>query len=273
MEVNLTLGEQALLWKAKKTNLKAYENAMRGLECASTWNQKNMAQARRYFQAAISHDKDYGFAHAYKGMIHFLELIFGWGESPSISFERAEECIKKALSVSEDIDLAYGLSAWLHMMKRQFDEAIEKCQRAIEIAPNGAIVHLHYGLILSYMEDEKRKMGIQLLKKAFRLDPIPAVYFYTQLAVAYRNDGQYKKAIELCKKVIEKERNMFHAYPSLVQSLVMIGRDEEAKAYAQTMLEIHPNFSVNYNQNANPFKDKARSDEFANALRKAGLPD
>jgi adenylate cyclase len=273
MEVNLTFGEQALLWKARKTNIKAYENMMKGQECVYRCNQKDIAQARRYAQAAKSYDKDYGLAYVMEGITHQFDIIYGWSESTLSSFERLEHCVRKALSVSENLDYAFILSAWVHMIKREFDEAIEDGQKAVEIAPNGADVHVHYGNLLSYTEDTNIKRGIQYIQRAFRLNPIPRSIYYTSLGVAYRNNGQYDRAIELCKKAIEMEPDAFSPYPTLTISLKMTNRDEDANVSAQKMLKIQPDYSVETWILANPFKDESRIDELANALRKAGVPD
>ena len=57
------------------------------------------------------------------------------------------------------------------------------------------------GYSLTYVEESKK--AIRLMRRAFRLNPIPPVYYYAWMGMAYETDGQYENAIEQCKKAID----------------------------------------------------------------------
>ena len=132
------------------------------------------------------------------GFTHIFDILYRWSKSPIKSFEKAEKCAEKALTLNDSFDMTHILLGWIYLFRRQHDKAIKEGERAIELNPNGAEAHVHLGFIL-ILSDET-ELAIKLLKRAFRLNPIPSPHYYSILAMAYRNNGQYEKAIELSEK-------------------------------------------------------------------------
>ena len=54
MRVNITEGEQALLYRDEIKNLKAYDKYLRGLECFYRVNRQDNAQARKFIKQALN---------------------------------------------------------------------------------------------------------------------------------------------------------------------------------------------------------------------------
>ncbi|MFC1878069.1 adenylate/guanylate cyclase domain-containing protein [Thermodesulfobacteriota bacterium] len=271
MTIKLTSGEQARLWKVGTTNIQAFDKLMRGSEYFSRNNEKDNKQARQYFKEAINIDDAYDFAYVLLGYTHILDLFFGWSKSPLQSFEEAEKNAEKALALNDSFDLAHTLLGWNYVFKRQHDEAIKKGERAIELSPNGAEAHAHLALFLIF--SGKTELAIKLLKRAFRLNPIPPTYYYDFLAIAHRNNGQYEKAIELCKKGLSGNPDNLSVYLTLTISYSLFNYTEEANKAAEEVLRIDPNFSLEYYAKTIPYKHQETGDKYVEALRKAGLPD
>ena len=156
-------------------------------------------------------------------------------------------------------------------LKRQHDEAIKAGERAIELNPNGAEAHVTLGFILIF--SDKIESAIKLLERALRLNPIPQPYYYTNLAMAYRYNGQYEKAIEVAKKALSGNPDQLTPYLTLAASYSSLNRTEEARKAVEEILRIHPGFSLEYHANMLPYKNQEELDKYINALRKAGLPE
>jgi tetratricopeptide (TPR) repeat protein len=120
---------------------------------------------------------------------------------------------------------------------------------------------------------DKIELAIKLLKRAFRLNPIPVSYYYSNLAMAYRYNGQYEKAIEMCLKALIGHPDQLLPYLTLAASYSSLDRAEEARKTVEEILRIHPGFSLEYHANTTPFKNQEELDKLINALRKAGLPE
>lgn len=271
MQIKLTMGEQARLWKVGTTNIQAYDKLVRGGECFLRTNEKDNKQARQFFKEAINLDKAFAMPYAMLGFTHMLDLVFKWSKSPLQSFEETEKNANKALALNDSIDLAHSLLGWNYLFKRQYDEAIKKGERAIELNPNGAEAHAHLALFCIF--SEKTELAIKLLKRAFRLNPIPPTHYYDLLAMAYRNIGEYEKAIELCTKGLSGNPDHISVNLTLTISYSLLNRTEEAQKAAEEVLRIDPNFSLEYYAMTIPYKHKETGDKFVEALRKAGLPD
>jgi len=271
MTINLTVGEQARLWEGGTTNIQAYDRFMRGNDCLVRNNEKDNKQARQYFKEAINIDDAYDFAYVLLGYTHLFDLFFGWSKSPLQSFEEAKNNAEKALALNDSFDLAHTVLGWIFLLKRQYDEAIKEGERAIELNPNGAEAHAQLALIL-IMSDET-DLAIKLLERAFRLNPIPPTYFYDFLAIAHRNNGQYEKAIELCKKGLSGNPDNLSVHLTLTISYSLFNYTEEANKAAEEVLRIDPNFSLEQYAKTIPYKNQETGDKYVEALRKAGLPE
>jgi tetratricopeptide (TPR) repeat protein len=115
--------------------------------------------------------------------------------------------------------------------------------------------------------------AIPHLKEALRLNPIPPNAYYRSLGMAHREAGRYDESIAYYKKAIEREPNDVTSQFILAATCMMAGREEEARAAAKEALKINPKFSVERYMKTQPLKDPAARERFAQALRKAGMPD
>ena len=185
--------------------------------------------------------------------------------------EQSEKCAEAALALNDSLDFSHILWGWIYLFRRQHDEAIKEGERAIELNPNGAEAHVHLGFILCLSDETE--LAIKLLKRAFRLNPIPTPTNYMFLAMAYRNSGQYEKAIELSKKGLIGNPDQLPVYLTLAASYIYLNRTEEAHKAVEEVLRIYPNFSLKYQARTMPYKRQETGDNFIDALRKAGLPE
>jgi adenylate cyclase len=271
MHINLTSGEQARLWGGGTTNIQAYDRCMRGTEYFFRMNEKDNKQAQQFYKKAINIDKAYVLPYVMLGFTHIFDLLYRWSNSPIKSFEQAETCAENALTLNDSFDITHILWGWIYLFRRQHDEAIKEGERAIELNPNGAEAHVHLAFILCLSDETE--LAIKLLKRAFRLNPIPLPHYYSILAIAYRNNGQYEKAIELSKKGLIGNPDQLSVYLTLAASYCILNKTEEARKAVEEILRIDPNFSIEYHAKTMPYKHQETGDRFIEALRKAGLPE
>ena len=83
--------------------------------------------------------------------------------------------------------------------------------------------------------------------------------------------GQCQEAIIEYKKTLQQNPDDLFAHLGLAIAYVSLGRQEAARAEAVEVLRIHPRFSVEHHSNTLPFKNKADTELYIDALRKAGL--
>jgi adenylate cyclase len=217
MEVKLTHGEQVRLWEGVTTrNLEAFDKHVRAAACANKFTPEDNAQAIKFSEEAIRLDSNYAMAYVILGIAHWTDLIFRWSKSPLESIENVEKCASKALELANSLDWSHLLQANIHLIKRQYEDAIKEGEKALSLNPNGADAHATLGYFYNfYCQPQK---GIELLKKALRLNPLPRPWYYSCLGAAYRTNGDYIEAIETSKKCVRLTPDFIHPYIILAAS-------------------------------------------------------
>jgi tetratricopeptide (TPR) repeat protein len=168
------------------------------------------------------------------------------------------------------LGLAHQLLAQVYILRKEFKKGIAEARRAIELEPNGAHSHWFLGAALTF--DGRPEEGIPVGKRAIRLNPFsPAAYFHT-VAMAYRNLGQYDEAINYGKKAVERSPKNVLSRSILITSYSWAGREEEARAEAKKMLDVHPEYCL---PKLRPgfYKNPEKGKRLRSALLKAGLPE
>jgi adenylate cyclase len=272
MEVKLTRGEQALLQeKAGTTSIVAYDKYWRGWEYFFSGTEQDIAQARKLVEEAISLDKEYALAYVLLGATLWSDIAIGKSKSPFQDLEEVEKCAFKALKLNDSLDMAHILLGNVYLTKRQHQKAVEAGKKAVALNPNGADAHAmsSYFLIFS----GKPEKAIELLKRAFRLNPFPPHFYFSNLGIAYRENGQYLEAIETCRKSININPYNWIPYGTLAASYSFLEQYEKAHETVKELLKINPKVSIEFVAMVAPFEHKADLENLLEALRKAGLPE
>ena len=150
LEVKLTEGEQARLYRRGTDNIEAYVKALKAIEYHERFNKDDMVVARRMCEEAMALDPEYARPYRVLAMTHLMEPFYGTSTSPRESMERALELAKKAISLDDSHPCGYEVLSYIYLMKRQYEKAIAEAERAIAVDPNGADSHVALGAALSW---------------------------------------------------------------------------------------------------------------------------
>ena len=123
--------------------------------------------------------------------------------------------------------------------------------------------------------DGQRRGAVKALKKAQPLNPKWQSYSLPWLldfmGFACFTAGRYEESIAAWKKAIDHFGPLVVRQAFLAASYSELGREEEAKAMAQQLLETNPKFSLSAWELARTYKNPKDTERLLNALRKAGL--
>jgi len=271
MRVNITEGEQLLLYRDEINNLKAYDKYLRGLECFYRVNRQDNAQARKFIKQALILEETSSLLFSMLGWTHVFDFLYNWSEYPLISFEETEKNANKALELNDSLDIPHMLMSWIHLLKKEHDKAIISAKQAVDLNPNGTEAIAHLGFI-THMSGEP-EAAIRILKKAFRLNPISPTYFYHFLGMSYSSVEKYEKAIEILNQGLSINPEYLSAYFPLTACYIELNDFDKAQKAARKILELDPNFSLEYHKEVLPVKNKHELERYIGNLRKAGLPE
>jgi TolB-like protein/class 3 adenylate cyclase/Flp pilus assembly protein TadD len=269
MQVKLTEGEQARLSAKGTDNLEAYLKRLQAKEYAAQLNKEDNALARKLAEEAISLDPEFSQAYSALSAIHWMDIVLGSSKSPEESLKRSFELAKKALTLDDTNSAAHEHLSWLFLSIRQYDKAIAEAERAVALAPGSADAYFSVSRVLRYVG--RAEEAITWNKKAIRLDPMPFGPYLMGLAHAYWMAGRYDEALPACKKALLRSPKNTFSHMVMVATFISLGREEEARAEAQEVMRIDPNFSLAHWGERLPFKNRTDGERFFAALRKAGL--
>jgi tetratricopeptide (TPR) repeat protein len=180
----------------------------------------------------------------------------------------ALELARKAVTIDPNDAGCRWVLAYLLAYDRRFAEADAEFARAIELDPNGADAWAALSdiAVLAGRVAE----GLEHSRKAFRLNPFPASWYYLTLGQAQYAAGDYDAAVKTLRR---EETYRTSSRRFLAASLAQLGRLDEARAEADLFLVGNPHFTIRHWAETEPFRDAATLAHFVDGYRKAGLPE
>jgi len=205
LRLRLTTAEEQRLIAQGTENSEAYKEYLRGLYY---WN-RGSPKSVQYFQQAIDLDPNYSLGYA--GLAHAYALTAAVGMlPPNENWPKAEAALTRALALDDRRAETYNVLAGIQLYyQRDWPAAERSFRHGIELNPNSAPVHHHYGqcLYLFGRNDE----AIAEFERAIELEPFSIVY-NVNLGRLYFFLRQYDLAIEQFRKTTELEPNSGDAH-------------------------------------------------------------
>ncbi|OCO98818.1 adenylate cyclase [Ensifer sp. LC13] len=252
--------------RKRPRNIEAYDLCVRARRLMDDTPQ--MAQeALLMLTRAVSLDPDYAEAYRWLAINHWMGWVHSGGPTDT-GRHLALELAHKAVAIDPDDAGSRWILGYLLAYERHFAEADAEFAKAIELDPNEADTWAALSdiAVLAGRVEE----GLEHIRRAFRLNPYPASWYYLTLGQAQYAAGGYEAAVETLRKD-ETYRTSSRRF--LAASLAQLGRFDEARAEAELFLVANPHFTIRHWAAAEPFRDIAVLEHFVDGFRKAGLPD
>ena len=271
LQVKLTEGERIRLLVKGTDNLEAYLKFLQGY--SSNWRNDpgDNIYARRIFQEAIALDPEYAEAYAYLAHAHLAKVRLGIGESRQKSVEQAFNLVQKALEIDESSAIGLKTLSAVYLFQGKYDEAVAEAEQAYALAPNNDEVVTRLGINLKQAGMPEK--SIPYFEKALLLNPLSPFFAFLTLGDAYCDMGKYEMAIHFLEKALSVYPDSSITLLSLAICYAGVGKGKEAHASVERALKIDPKITIKKHIEGIPKKDQALLKDFAELLRKAGLPD
>lgn len=223
----------AALPTQQKRNTEVYDLYLQGLYFSNKSSEEDLRRALSFFQRAV--EKDPTYSRAWTGIAKVWYFLADVYVKPLDAYRASREAALKAIALDErDAEAHCYLSEAKRVLDWDLAGAEEELKRALELDPNSAPAHLFSGLHPLFRGNLKD--GLQLILEAEKLDPVSPItsyvvtaaylandriddaitegqrtlqldpnYFYLDsvLAAAYREKGNFRKAIALYTKAQE----------------------------------------------------------------------
>jgi len=274
LRVEFTHGEHARVQETTD-NLEAWSYVVEGVGHFESFTKNDNAKAQELFERAVKVDPKYSYAWAMLGWTHWIDATYGYSESSSESFKKSVEIAQKAMELDDKQPDVHALLGGIYLFQRQYDIAIAEGERSIALAPNVACNKAILAQTMLFAGSFEE--AITLVKSAMRLNPHYPSWYLQPLAMAYTMIGEHEKAIASYKELLGLRRdargNIIPSLLGLAINYMLIGQEDEARAFAEEIMEINPKLSLEWLQKVTNFKGPLYLNKHLEALRKAGLPD
>jgi len=265
LSIKIDFAERQRQQRSAPSDLQAYGLILRGREVYKQPRRELNLHARRLFEQASEVDPSYAVSYTSISRTSNDAWRFNWAQQPE---QALDDAIAKAeLAVRLDPDDARGYAALGNacMYKRMHDESLASYERAVQFNPNDADILAETGHSAGVCGDADR--AVDLIKRAMLLNPFYPDWYLWHLGEAYFDMSDYDEAI----RTLNRMRDKTEAYRMLTASSALQGRMEEAQAYAEQVLNTHPEFTIAHWANVPPDRNPEPRERLIEGLRKAGL--
>jgi TolB-like protein/Flp pilus assembly protein TadD len=228
LKLKLSFSEKVSLTKRPTVNAQAYDLYLRGQDYLYRLTKRSLEYAIQLFERAIELDPRY--AAAYAACSSAYGQMYQYFSRDDKYRNRAQELSFKALMYDSNLPEAYTAMGLSYFVWGKLEEASASSRKAIELAPDDFVAHWTLGRI-------------------------------------HFTNGEFEQAYDLFRRVIELKPGFISGYADLAMTCDGLGRQNEARAARDQMLERLPNYILQ-----NPDDSRARM-FYAVTLAESGRKD
>lgn len=230
-------------------------------------------RSQQLLQVLIERTPRLASPYAWLAKWHVLRVTQGWSTDAQVDGKSALEHTKRALDRDATSSLAMTVEGQVntYILKR-LDIAEQFYAQALQSNPNDSLAWLLKGTLHAFRDEGKE--AVRHTKHALKLSPLdPLKYYFDSLAAtAALSAGQYLKAVSLAQRSFRLNRTHASTLRVLVTALNRLGRLNEARCYAQELLQLEPGFTVARYLERSPGAPYKLGQDVAAALVEAGVP-
>ncbi len=271
IEPSLLRAEVERVKRKRPDNLDAYDLVLRALPDVYSVMPADVTKALVLLDRALAIEPDYAAAHGNAAMCHHCLFLRGGlrEENRAASIRHAQSAITHGHDDSVALTLA-GFSMGMDGHDRA--AAFAAFDAALAISPSSAITYILGAAVLSWAGEAERT--IEWGEQALRLSPFDPWKFiaYRALALAHFLRGHYQNAADAARRAVQFNPGFGSSHMLLAAPLAKLGRNEEAKAAVERLMEREPAFRLS-RQFAGVDCAPALAAALSEALRATGLPE
>jgi len=254
-------------------SLDAYDYYLRGMWKFRQVSRSAIDEAMPMFYEAIQRDPEFASAYAMAAWCHSWRKLSRWLTDLEREIAEGTRLARRAVQLGQDDAVALAASAHaLAHLSRDLDSGIALLDRALVLDPNLAAGWYLGGFLRIWRGEPDDAIG--RIARGMRLSPLGPDMQRMEVgtAMAHLLAGRPDDALSWAEKA---SRHMSdHAFPIsiLAACYTRAGRRDEAKLVTQQLCRLDPALRLSNLDEWLPFRRPQDLDNFADALREAGLP-
>lgn len=255
-------------------SLESHHLLMGGISMMQKPDQKVFEEAGQALEAVVAKVPGHPIPLAWLANWHAMCVNKGVSANISRDFGIAQDLADKALETDPYCSFALAVRGLVDTFaKRDLVSAQKFLNSALDINPNQPLAHLHMATLSAFDDDPQN--ALIHAEKALLLSPLdPQLYFFKSLAAtAHLAAGNLEQALDLANSSLDLNCN----HPSTLRvktiALQQLGRLEEAQQCLQALRQAEPNLTVKSYLARHPSGQSRTGQNWADALKDAGLPN
>ena len=276
LQVKLTLGEQARSWRTDMGSPDNMRDLIRGREAFQTFRPSDHELVLRYWGAMYERNPELPAVMSLQGWIHWHRVLVGLSDDPPADLAKAQEWAQKAINGGFG-GQPHMLHAAVDLLLGRHEEALRYAEKGFAADPGDADIVMMAGWV--YARAGKLKDGIELKRRAMRLEPDYPEWLISALGISLLQDGQWDDAGEIAEAILASDARDRRAKPRALSILTAIsyweGNEALAHQHMEALLDLSPNLTrerMHSLFSTASFSDQDYVNRFLDTLVAAGLP-
>ncbi|MEP1207383.1 MAG: adenylate/guanylate cyclase domain-containing protein [Rhizobiaceae bacterium] len=230
-------------------------------------------EARTLLEIVLTRDPDDASALAMAGMACTIEPNCGWRSPTDEQRERATEYLSKAVRLNPSSDFAQTMLIYAYLeLEENHTRALFAAEKLMATSPHYAQGQMANAATLIYSGEveEGTNLALKAIEplKGLRLFSHNAVYLMLGLALSHRHE----EVLQWGEMVQHNIKNVPRNLLLMASSAAHLGKDEQARNYAQQLLKCHFDFAIG-EMRVWPLKQSGEWEYIVQGWSAAGLPD
>ena len=250
-------------------NLEAYETFQRGQFALLVRQKAENETAREMFRRAIALDATFARAYAGLALTYAADFRNQWTGDGAAALDRAFELARTAHQIDPDIPETYWVLAFVHMERRQHEQALQYLETAVRLYPSFADGYALMGGINTYIG--RPAESVRLLRTAMRLNPQAGHLYFLNLGRAYLALGDLEQSRVNLEQALARNAVNLEAHVYLAALHLRAGDKAAAAWEAEEIRALQPGFSSRTWLETYPLTDVTQKNMLVQALGKLGF--
>jgi TolB-like protein len=255
-------------------SLDAYDYYMRGMWKFRQVSRSAIDEALPLFYQAIQRDPEFASAYAMAAWCHSWRKLSRWVTDLEPAIAEGARLARRALELGQDDPVALAASAHaLTHLVRDFDGSIALLDRALVLDPNLAVGWYLGGFVRIWRGELDD--AIEWIVRGMRLSPLGPDMHRMEVgaAMAHLMASRIEDALSWAERASIQGSD--HALPISIFAAIYAraGRGNEAWLAIQRLRRLDPGLRLSHLHEWLPFRRSQDLENFADALREAGLPE
>lgn len=271
LEIRLTDKDRSRLAHKYSNSIEAYDMFLHGWQNLWLSSREGVLQARENFRQAVELDQNFARAYANLALTYIYDHMHGWSEESDQALQQAHLHADRAIALDPGLPQVHWVKGFADIFSRDYQAALRRAERSIELDPNFADGYGLLGNILNYAG--KPKQAAIEMQKAMRLNPRhPFIYKVIYGEILF-NQRDYKNAIKNFTLALESNPDIEESRLWLAAALAHAGRTDDAGWQLEQIRMAGSDLSLARIERVVPFKDPEQRKHLIDGLYKAGLVD